>query len=150
MIETPRLIITARQPGDIALEEGHLALHPEILQLDPSVGKNVHPIFYSVIKKGDNEYIGTCCFYNFKRSEVELGVRIVIPDFWGMGYGSEVVNALCEYVFYYFPVVTVFAKTPAYNTRAIACYQKCKFMEYALVNLDGYDMVFMRRLKEGG
>lgn len=148
MIETLRLTIADRQLKDMPTEEYYLALHPEIKELDPTVGESRDPTFYSIFTKELNKHIGMCCLYNFTATEVELGVRIFIPEHWSMGYGSEVVNALCEYVFNSSPqIMAVLAKTPVYNTRAVRCYEKCGFTQRSHAPLSGYDMVFMVRLK---
>lgn len=148
MIETLRLIIQDRQSADIRMEQHYAALFPQLLDLDPTVGESRNPIFLSLFEKEENRHIGSCSLYNFTNTEVEFGVRIFIPEYWNKGYGCEVVNALCEYVFNCFPqIMTVLAKTPVYNTRAIRCYEKCNFREYSRAILDGYDMVFMRRLR---
>lgn len=148
MIETPRLIIADRQLKDIPMEEHYSTLHPELSELDPYVSESRDPIFYSIFTKVSNRHIGMCCLYNITNTEVELGIRIFNPDYWSRGYGSEVVNTLCEYVFSGTPqIMTILAKTPVHNTRAIKCYEKCKFSQYSRAILDGHDMVLMRRSK---
>jgi len=149
MIETPHLTIADRQLEDIPTEELYLNLYPEIKELDPSVGESINPTFYSIFTKELNKHIGLCCLYNFTTTEVELGVRIFITDYWNKGYGSEVVNALCEYVFNSCPqIMTVLAKTPVYNIRAVRCYEKCGFTQYSRALLSGYDMIFMMKSRE--
>lgn len=146
MIETFHLTIIDRQLKDAPIEESYLTIHPELRELDPSVGKCRNPVFYSIFAKENNRHIGMCCLYNFTGTEIELGVRIFIPEYWNRGYGGEVVNALCEYTFNLFSrVMSVLAKTPAHNIRAIRCYEKCGFVQHSRAVLDGYDMVFMTR-----
>ena len=145
MIETPRLIIADRQFKDIPTEVFYLTLHPELRDLDPTVGESRGAVFYSIFTKDVNRHIGICCLYNPTTSTCELGVRIFNPDYWNEGYGSEVVNALCEYVFNFSLIITILAKTPSHNSRAIRCYEKCQFTQYSQAVLDEHDMVFMRR-----
>ena len=147
MLETPNLTIRAMQPEDAVIADSCSKLYPSLLQLDPPIGRTRLPVYYSLLIKDTDEYIGICSLYNYNRlnREIELGIRIVKPDYWGKGYGSEVVNALCEFVFNDYSVTSVLAKTPVYNTRAIACYKKCGFTQYAQGTLDGYQMVFLVR-----
>lgn len=152
MIETTRLVIADRQPEDIVAEVNNLALHPELQHLDPIIGETSNIVFYSIfVREEADKHIGTCCLYDFTNTEVELGIRIFIPQYWSRGYGTEVVNALCEHVFNCFsPITTVLAKTPAYNIRAIRCYEKCGFTQYSQAPVEGYDMVYMRRSRDNG
>lgn len=147
MVETARLVIIDRQLKEIPVEELYLGLYPEIKVLDPTVGKSINPTFYSIFTKGEIiRHIGTCCLYNFTGVEIELGVRIFIPEYWDKGYGTEIVSALCKYLFNSCPqVVQVLAKTPVYNVRAARCYEKCGFTQYSRAVLDGYDMIFMAK-----
>lgn len=150
MIRTAHLIIADRQPEDVMLESAYLILHPEVAELDPAVGECINPVFYSIFTKDTNRHIGVCCLYNPTGTAVELGIRIFEPNQWNKGYGTEVVNALCEFTFNSNPALAlVQAKTPIYNTRAIRCYEKCKFTQYAQAILGKYDMVFMMRPRGG-
>ena len=147
MIETSRLYLKNKQSSDNLTEDYYLNLYPDISELDPTVGKSKNPIFYSIFTKDDNRHIGICCLYNFTITTIELGVRIFIPEYWSKGYGTEIVNALSEIAFNLATIESVYAKTPVYNVRAIKCYEKCQFIQYTRAMLDGYDMVFMRRLR---
>ena len=146
MIETPRLTIVDRQPQDVLMEELQYNLHPELKELDPAVGECRNPVYYTIFTKDTNIHIGLCCLYNLTGTNIEFGVSIFLPEYWNQGYGSEIVNALCEHIFNNYPqVMAVLAKTPSYNVRARRCYVKCKFTEHARATLNGYDMVFMAR-----
>ena len=143
-METPRLVIKDRQDDDAIMENYHLLLNPELAVLDPSLGENREPVFSSIFTKEGNIHIGICCLYNPTVDSIELGVRIFTPECWSKGYGSEVINALCEHVFdNFFYITTVYAKTPIYNTRAIACYEKNGFQQYSRVMMSGYDMLYL-------
>ena len=145
MIETANLSINKRREEDSLLEEYYSTIIPELAKLDPTVGECFNPIFFSIFTK-ENVHIGSCSLYNLINTGIELGVRIFNPDYWGKGYGTEIVDALCEYVFDSLPhVTTVYAKTPASNTRAMRCYEKCGFQACSRAVVDGYDMIFMVR-----
>ena len=145
-MNTLRLTIKDSQPLDHAAVELNTGLHPEISTLDPPVGESRDPVFYSIFIKEDYRHIGICCLYNLTNMGVEFGVRIFLPEYWGMGLGPEVVNALCGLAFGAHPEIpTVFAKTPVYNERAIRCYKKCGFMQYSRAMLSGYDMIYMMK-----
>lgn len=141
-VETVRLLIKDRQDVDAAMEEHYLVLNPILGTLDPTVGESREPVFFSVFTKEDNKHIGMCCLYNPTIDSIELGVRIFIPEYWNRGYGSEIINALCEYVFdNFFYVTAIYAKTPVYNARATACYEKNGFQQYSRVIMSGYNML---------
>jgi len=148
-METTNLIIRDREPKDIQQEVIYLGIHPELQELDPPVGECSNLVFYSVFIRKPELHIGVCCMYNFTPTEVEIGVRIFIPEYWNKGYGGEVINALCKYAFTAFsPIDTVVVKTPVTNTRAIRCYEKCGFVESGRKAVNGYDMVYMKLSKE--
>lgn len=146
MIETARLIIADRQSLDVLTENAYSARYPELNELDPAVGEFKNVLYYSIHAKMNNEHIGSCCLYNFTNSECELGIRIFNPAYWNKGYGTEVVNALCGYVFAASSaIMAVLAKATAHNIRAIRCYEKCGFIKRSEGYLDGHYMVFMVR-----
>lgn len=147
-IETVRLRIAERLPEDSTLEQVYAGMYPELEDLDPTVGEFRNPELLSVFLKRDGWHIGTCCLYNRTQSNVEIGLRIFIPEYWGQGYGKEIVEGLCFYAFSSFsPVDEVVLKTPVLNTRAFMCYDKCGFKEYARTNIGGVDMILMSRRK---
>jgi len=148
MIDTQRLTLAPRRQVDKLMEDYYMTLHPELVTLDPPIGNSINPILFSIFAKDDNKHIGLCSLYNLNHASVELGVRIFIPEYWSKGYGTEIVNALCEYAFSTYRVLAVLVKTPATNTRAIKCYEKCGFVKYAQMVLEGYEMIFMIKQKE--
>ena len=148
-IETRRLRISFKLPADRAMEDFYASLHPELADLDPLVGEFRQPAFFSIFLKDDGWHIGTCCLYNATMDDVELGIRIFIPEYWGKGLGGEAVEGLVLYAFVMYPhISSVVLKTPLTNPRAIACYHKCGFEDYMAGKIDGIDMVFMRRQRK--
>lgn len=146
MIKTAHLRIVNTRPGDDGVVQYYSALYPEIEELDPHVGECVSPVFYSILTKDGNAHIGICCLYNPTATEIELGVRIFIPEYWNRGYGSEAVDGLCLYAFSIYPNInTILAKTPIHNVRAMNCYMKCNFLVCNLAVMSGHKMVFMKR-----
>jgi len=59
----------------------------------------------------------------------EIAITIGDKDYWGRGYGREVVWLLLEYAFIYWNCQRVGIRTHSDNERAIRCYKACCFIE---------------------
>jgi len=146
VVETEHLQIASSLPMDEDVEQYYLKLNPIILHLDPPVGESRSPLMWAVIVREDSKLIGKCCLYNPTPAAIELGVRIFASEYWNMGYGKEIINALCLYVSTFMPERSVIlAKTPVYNHRAIRCYTGCGFSQYGKALIGGFDMVLLRK-----
>jgi RimJ/RimL family protein N-acetyltransferase len=143
---TNRLAIARWEHIDITLEIVSAMNHPELHTLDPAVGEFRTPEFFSIFLVENNAHIGTCCLYNRNADNVELGIRIFVPELWSQGYGTEAVNVLCIYAFTaYKDIVNVVLKTPVDNIRASRCYEKCGFIESGQGVVGGINMIFMQK-----
>ncbi len=69
----------------------------EIRKLDPCVGGTFNYEEYAIEVAGT--HIGFCSVSNVTQNEAELGVTIGSKDYWGKGYGADVVNQLTEFCF---------------------------------------------------
>jgi RimJ/RimL family protein N-acetyltransferase len=81
--------------------------------------------------EADGKYIGLC---NLRDADLtdrrcELGIAIGDHDYWGKGYGREVIGLLLEYAFRHMNLNRVFLTTNSDNERAIRCYRACGFIE---------------------
>lgn len=146
LVESRRLRICRKLPEDNNMELIYANMYPILQILDPTVGEFKDPHFMSIFVKETGWHIGTCCLYNLTIDSVEMGIRIFIPHYWGLGLGSEVVGGLFIYARENYPnIKAVVMKTPVTNTRAVACYHKCGFVDAGRENLGGIDMLFMKK-----
>jgi RimJ/RimL family protein N-acetyltransferase len=76
-------------------------------------------------------YIGHCSLHDIQAANrsAELGIEIGSRDYWGKGYGREVVRLLLNYAFQHLNLNRVSLHTHSANERAIRCYLACDFVE---------------------
>jgi RimJ/RimL family protein N-acetyltransferase len=81
--------------------------------------------------EADGKYIGYCGLMNVqdRHGNFELGILIGDREYWGRGYGREVVRLLLHYGFHYLGARRIALTTHAKNERAIRCYLACGFVE---------------------
>lgn len=90
-------------------------------------GDNFAPFAIEV----DGKYIGHCALMRLQHPHRNLGIGVMIGDneYWGRGYGKEVIKLLLHYGFYYLGARRIEGTTNAKNERAIRCYLACGFVE---------------------
>ncbi len=140
IITGEKVRIRDRVPADSA-QEIAWSLDREIIMLDPSAGQTFNASNLS-IETLDSKLIGLCSLYNWNSEDVQLGVRVGDKNYWGKGYGTEVVNLLTSYAFSQ-GIKRVWLKVLPSNFRAIKCYEKCGFVHTGRLALDGYDFYTM-------
>ncbi len=93
----------------------------------------------------DGQHIGNCVYYNISPSEsqAEIGIMVGNRDYWNQGYGSEIVNALLDYIFGNVKLDRIYLTTLTWNTRAQKCFKKCGFKEGGLVERDHHTFLLM-------
>ena len=93
-------------------------------------------------------HIGNVMYYDFnkKNAEVELGIMIGDKDYWGKGYGTDIVVTLLNYLFTVLAMKRVYLHTLAWNYRAQASFTKSGFREVRPVRRGGQDFVLMEVL----
>ena len=98
----------------------------------------------------DGIHIGNCSYYNIdlKRSEAEMGIMIGNRDYWGKGYGYDVIKTLVSHVFRNTNFKKLYLKTLDWNFRAQACFRKCGYVQYNKINRDGYTFILMEISRE--
>ena len=81
--------------------------------------------------EADGQYIGHCGLYNIQviHRACELSIEIGNSDYWGKGYGREIIKLLLTYAFEHRNMNRVSLGTHAENERAIRCYRTCGFVE---------------------
>jgi RimJ/RimL family protein N-acetyltransferase len=81
--------------------------------------------------EAEGKLIGMCALFNFDETAhtCELGITIGDKDYWGKGYGREVVALLVEYAFRYRNFRKVWLKVNGKNERAQKAYRAAGFVE---------------------
>ena len=81
--------------------------------------------------EADGQYIGYCSLMHLQNryGNLELGILIGDREYWGRGYGREVIKLLLDYGFRYLGARRIDLTTHAKNERAIRCYLACGFVE---------------------
>lgn len=70
--------------------------------------------------------LGISCI-DTKNKHAEIGLSIGDKNYWGKGYGTEAVKAVCEFCFSKLNLNKVYLDVWEENERAIKCYLKCGF-----------------------
>ncbi|KAE9403818.1 acyl-CoA N-acyltransferase [Gymnopus androsaceus JB14] len=112
-------------------------------------------LFVIIETKDSHEFVGTTQLFDLqqKNRDVMLGLGIV-PEFWGRGYGTEVVRFIVDYAFEQLGLHRVTLNVFRNNPAAIRVYQKAGFVQEGIqrkVNwMDGKweDLVWMAVLDE--
>lgn len=109
---------------------------PELLALDPPELVDGRVTNYTIWVKNPNGgqeldfWIGMACTYNIiLPTSIEMGITIWNRDYWGKGYGENVINQLTEYIFNGYNVQEIIMKTVKENLRALKCYAKCGYQQ---------------------
>lgn len=81
--------------------------------------------------EADGQYIGHCGLHSIDTTNrsCELSIEIGNKDYWGKGYGREVIGLLLTYAFEHRNLNRVMLHTHAENERAIHSYTACGFVE---------------------
>jgi ribosomal-protein-alanine N-acetyltransferase len=98
----------------------------------------------------DGRHIGNCVYYNIDRlkGEVELGIMIGDPKYWGKGYGTDTVNTLVDYLFQELELQRIHLKTLDWNGRAQRCFLKCGFALCGQRAENGHNFLLMEMKRE--
>jgi len=145
VIQGENLYIRDNEESDYPIEAAFQG-NKELDALDPPVGVCNNPMTYSIVLN-NGILIGICSMYNYTGSQAEFGIRIWDRNYWGLGYGSEVTNLLCDWAFRQLYADVILLKTPVTNLRAIRCYIKCGFEPYLVCDVCGINMVWMKKFK---
>jgi RimJ/RimL family protein N-acetyltransferase len=106
--------------------------------------------------EADGRYIGFCGLFNYDAlaRTCELGITIGEKEYWGKGYGREVVKRLLDYGFRLRNQRRIWLSVVSLNERAIRCYRACGFVEegclrqHTWCNGQYADLVYMGVLRE--
>ena len=90
-------------------------------------------------------HIGNVMYYdlNMRNSETELGIMIGNKEYWGKGYGTDIVKTLLKHLFEDLKLERVYLHTLAWNYRAQSSFSKSGFREIRAVRRGGQDFLLM-------
>jgi RimJ/RimL family protein N-acetyltransferase len=106
---------------------------------------------FAIVDAEKDELIGNCGFPkldNLNRAG-EVGIFIGNKDYWGKGYGQEVLKLLLDFGFNILNLHNISLKVYSFNQQAIKCYKKVGFKEAGrireakLIAGKAYDEIFM-------
>ena len=98
----------------------------------------------------DGHHIGNCMYYdiNTDKSQCELGIMIGDRNYWGKGYGTDVVRSVLKHVYSVTDLDRVYLHTLTHNLRAQKSFAKAGFQPVREVKRDGYEFVLMEIRRE--
>ena len=90
-------------------------------------------------------HIGNVMYYdlNMRNAETELGIMIGNKEYWGKGYGTDIVKTLLKHLFEDLKLERVYLHTLAWNYRAQSSFSKSGFREIRAVRRGGQDFLLM-------
>jgi RimJ/RimL family protein N-acetyltransferase len=90
-------------------------------------------------------HIGNVMYYNvdYQRREAEIGVTIGVKDYWGKGYGTDLIRTFVRYLFQNTILDRIYLKTLDWNQRAQRCFEKAGFSRYGTSRRGEYNFVLM-------
>lgn len=145
-----------RMRGGDANTAGHRPPPLVARQWYESMTTNPNP--YNWIIDADGRHIGSCSLSNRVQIDRRASYAIGIdePSLLGQGLGKEATRLVLTHAFGPAALHRVDLRVLAYNTRAIACYRACGFLEEgrerqaALVDGNWHDFVIMSILETDG
>lgn len=95
--------------------------------------KNSHS--FIIIDKETERAIGICAFLNmdYKNRNVELSIVIGEKEFWGRGYGKEVMKLMMKIGFEEFNMHKLYLRVMSFNKKAIGMYEKLGFKKEGIL-----------------
>jgi RimJ/RimL family protein N-acetyltransferase len=84
-------------------------------------------------------------YYNvdFGRKEAEICVTIGLREFWGRGYGTDLIRTFVRYLFETMDLERIHLKTLDWNLRAQRCFEKVGFQRYGTSKRGEYRFILM-------
>jgi Acetyltransferases, including N-acetylases of ribosomal proteins len=111
---------------------------------------------FAIVRKSDDKLLGNCSLHNIHTisRNSEIGLFIGEDENRRRGYGTQVMELLLSYGFFYLNLNNIMLKVFSFNEHAIHVYKKVGFKEFGrrrqnyYLNGQHYDDVFMDILKE--
>jgi RimJ/RimL family protein N-acetyltransferase len=85
-------------------------------------------------------HVGSCGYHaiDWRNRSGEVGIVIGARDYWGRGYGTDVMQTLVAWGFYTLNLNRVYLRVYADNARAIRCYEKVGFQTEGRLRQDNF------------
>ena len=98
----------------------------------------------------EGRHIGNVMYYNvdYQRREAEIGVTIGLREYWGRGYGTDLIRTFIAYIFEALNLERVYLKTLDWNLRAQRCFEKAGFRHYGVSRRGDHTFVLMEVLRD--
>ena len=98
----------------------------------------------------DGEHIGNVMYYDVdeRMKQAELGIMIGIREYWGRGYGTDVVATVLKHIFLDTGLERVYLHTLSWNDRAQSAFKKSGFKVVRDITKDGYEFLLMDITRE--
>jgi RimJ/RimL family protein N-acetyltransferase len=93
----------------------------------------------------EGRHIGNVMYYNvdYQRREAEIGVTIGLREYWGRGYGTDLIRTFLGYLFDNTVLDRIYLKTLDWNARAQRCFEKAGFKRYGASRRGEYSFILM-------
>jgi RimJ/RimL family protein N-acetyltransferase len=125
-------------------------IEKEVLEFSPA------GYFFSIRTLAEDKLIGDLALevVDWSGRDAFVGLGIGETEYWGRGYGTDVMNILLRFAFLEINLRRVTLTVFEYNPRAIRSYEKAGFQhegrERKILNKEGerWDMLFMGILRE--
>jgi RimJ/RimL family protein N-acetyltransferase len=93
----------------------------------------------------EGKHIGNVMYYNvdYQRHEAEIGVTIGLREYWGRGFGTDLIRTFIGYMFEALNLQRIYLKTLDWNFRAQRCFEKSGFKRYGTSRRGEYDFILM-------
>ena len=98
----------------------------------------------------DGAHIGNVMYYNadYQRREAEIGVTIGLREFWGRGFGTDLISTFVRFMFETMELDRIHLKTLDWNHRAQRCFEKAGFKRYGMSRRGEFNFVLMEIFKK--
>jgi RimJ/RimL family protein N-acetyltransferase len=98
----------------------------------------------------NGSHIGNVMYYNadYDRHEAEIGVTIGLKEYWGRGYGTDLLRTFVLYLFGSLGFQRIYLKTLDWNLRAQRCFEKAGFRRFGTSRRGEYTFVLMQIFKD--
>jgi RimJ/RimL family protein N-acetyltransferase len=93
----------------------------------------------------DGKHVGNVMYYNvdYGRREAEIGVTIGLREYWGRGYGTDLISTFFRFLFDTMELDRIHLKTLDWTLRAQRCFEKVGFHRYGTSKRGEYSFILM-------